>query len=207
MNKRIYYRDKFIEFTGGPAQPAQNQSLDIITKTSPGPKVIEPIIDEFLAAEKGASFRIVKQDFKKTIALIKPRFHYIEAAGGFIEKDGQYLFIYRHDRWDLPKGKREKNESAEQCAVRECEEECGIKKLVILKKMQSTWHIYAHKGGFALKKTFWFGMSTTYNGKLVPQLDEDIREARWMRPEEVESVVLKNTYYTIADVVAEALNR
>ena len=35
----------------------------------------------------------------------------VEAAGGLVEHtDGRYLFIYRNGKWDLPKGKIEKNE-------------------------------------------------------------------------------------------------
>ena len=51
----------------------------------------------------------------------------IEAAGGLvINRKGEYLFIYRNDKWDLPKGKLEKGERKRQGAVREVEEECGI---------------------------------------------------------------------------------
>src|SRR5580698_8619121 len=39
-------------------------------------------------------------------------FIFIEAAGGLINNDkNQYLFIYRQDTWDLPKGKLEKKEA------------------------------------------------------------------------------------------------
>ena len=35
----------------------------------------------------------------------------MEAAGGLVKHaNGSYLFIYRNDKWDLPKGKIEKNE-------------------------------------------------------------------------------------------------
>src|SRR5438552_3388516 len=51
----------------------------------------------------------------------------IEAAGGIVKNtDGAYLFIYRLDKWDLPKGKIEKGEKTKEAAVREVEEECGI---------------------------------------------------------------------------------
>ena len=51
----------------------------------------------------------------------------IEAAGGLVKNEnGDYLFIYRNDKWDLPKGKIEKDEKTKVAAVREVEEECGI---------------------------------------------------------------------------------
>ena len=35
----------------------------------------------------------------------------VEAAGGFVaHQDGRFLFIYRNDKWDLPKGKIQKKE-------------------------------------------------------------------------------------------------
>src|SRR3569833_145078 len=52
----------------------------------------------------------------------------IEAAGGVVENDkGDLLFIYRNIKWDLPKGKLEIGEMKKVGAVREVEEECGIK--------------------------------------------------------------------------------
>ena len=40
--------------------------------------------------------------------------------------NGSYLFIYRNDKWDLPKGKIEKNEVVIEAAVREVMEETGV---------------------------------------------------------------------------------
>ena len=48
-------------------------------------------------------------------------------------------------------------------------------------------------------------MQTEYAGKLQPQLDEHITEAIWFTRKEVAGIALKDTYYTIADVVNEAL--
>ena len=41
------------------------------------------------------------------------------AAGGVVTNpEGKVLFIYRNDKWDLPKGKLDKGESIEACAIR-----------------------------------------------------------------------------------------
>ena len=54
------------------------------------------------------------------------------AAGGVVtNKEGRVLFIYRNNKWDLPKGKLEKGETYEECALREVEEETGVKNLKI----------------------------------------------------------------------------
>ena len=48
------------------------------------------------------------------------------AAGGVVTNPkGKVLFIYRNDKWDLPKGKLDKGESIEDCAIREVMEETG----------------------------------------------------------------------------------
>ena len=52
----------------------------------------------------------------------------IEAAGGVVEQDGLIAVVHRprYDDWSLPKGKLDKNESAERAALREVEEETGL---------------------------------------------------------------------------------
>jgi ADP-ribose pyrophosphatase len=58
-------------------------------------------------------------------------FKVVEAAGGVVSnKNGEILFIRRMGKWDLPKGKIEKGESLEQAAIREVEEETGIRELI-----------------------------------------------------------------------------
>jgi 8-oxo-dGTP diphosphatase len=53
----------------------------------------------------------------------------IEAAGGVVLRDGLVALVHRprYDDWSLPKGKLDPGESAEQAAVREVEEETGIR--------------------------------------------------------------------------------
>jgi len=57
----------------------------------------------------------------------------IRASGGVVLRDGpngpEVLIVHRprYDDWSLPKGKREAGETDEQCAVREVEEETGVR--------------------------------------------------------------------------------
>ncbi len=207
MNKKIYYNDKFIEFGDQSTQFTDNQLLDIIPELEEKDQRVEKILTDFLDEKSRKSYRLINWDFGKFFDKFRRKTKYIEAAGGVIEKEGQFLFIFRHRRWDLPKGKREKNEAIEDCALRECEEECGISGLSIVKQLSSTWHVYPHKGSHALKQTFWFHMRSTYSGQLVPQLEEDITEVRWFNREQINEIALSNTYYTISDVIKESLNR
>ncbi len=204
MNRKIYLNDKFIEFTAPEAQSSQNQSFkfDGLPESE---KKLNKLIEEFLDETKKHAIYISTSDFEKTLELLKKSFYYIEAAGGFIEKENAFLFIRRHNRWDLPKGKLEKDETIEAAAVRECEEECGIKNLKIIKPLASTFHIYQYKKGYALKQCYWFYMQTDYSERLVPQLEESITEVKWCSKEEIISTLLKDTYYTITDVSLEAL--
>ena len=88
----------------------------------------------------------------------------IKAAGGLVKNlNGEYLFIYRNDKWDLPKGKVEKNERVKEAAVREVEEECGIKVDKLGDKICKTYHVYINKGDVVLKKTHWFDMKCIGN--------------------------------------------
>lgn len=138
-------------------------------------------------------------DFKKFSA----EFKIIEAGGGLIKNDkGQFLFIFRHDKWDLPKGKLDKKEKPDVAAVRECEEECGLKHITLKDFLLFTYHIYPYKGNWALKKTWWYNMESNETN-LVPQLEESITKVEWKGKEDMKEV-LKNTYSNIRDVMIAA---
>jgi ADP-ribose pyrophosphatase YjhB (NUDIX family) len=125
----------------------------------------------------------------------------IDAAGGLVRNEkGELLMIFRNGKWDLPKGKIEKDETPEVAAVREVEEECGIKKLKIIKPLQITFHTYLHNEKFVLKKTHWYEMTCADDKKLKPQKEEGITDVKWMKEKEVETA-MENTFYSILDVV------
>ena len=97
------------------------------------------------------------------------------AAGGVVtNKDGKVLFIYRKDKWDLPKGMLDKGETLEDCAMREVEEETGVKGLKIENFLKTTYHVFKKGGTYRLKEVHWYAMRTSYTGKLVGQKSEKI---------------------------------
>jgi 8-oxo-dGTP diphosphatase len=53
----------------------------------------------------------------------------IKAAGCVVVRDGRVLLIHRerYDDWSLPKGKLDPGESWEEAALREVEEETGVR--------------------------------------------------------------------------------
>ena len=104
----------------------------------------------------------------------------VTAAGGMVLNDkDEILFIYRKKRWDLPKGKTEKNETIESSAIREVEEETGVEGLKVTKFLQKTYHIFKRKGRYRLKVTHWYEMRTSYEGELRPETKEGIEKAKW----------------------------
>ena len=87
-------------------------------------------------------------------------------------------------KWDLPKGKREKNETSKRTAVREVQEECNIT-VKLGRRICTTWHTYTMNKNSFLKKTKWYLMDSVDDAKMKPALEEDIEELRWMTRKEV----------------------
>src|SRR5215207_6225786 len=86
----------------------------------------------------GVFFHPHLEELKK--AFIK-KFTYVKAAGGVVINDhAQLLMIHRKGKWDLPKGKLNKGEKLEDCAIREVEEETGLKKLKLLSPLTVSYH-------------------------------------------------------------------
>jgi ADP-ribose pyrophosphatase YjhB (NUDIX family) len=131
------------------------------------------------------------------------KFPCVEAAGGLVaHSNGSYLFIYRNDKWDLPKGKVEKREVIIDAAVREVMEETGVADLVVKKPMPTTYHVYNANGKYKLKKTYWFLMKTNSNAPLTPQLEENIQSAFWKTTSEFPSLK-ENAYENIKILLEE----
>jgi ADP-ribose pyrophosphatase YjhB (NUDIX family) len=142
------------------------------------------------------------QNFVEACKVFNSLFSPVQAAGGIARnRSGAYLFIKRLGVWDLPKGKLDKNESVTHAALREVSEETGLTGLQILKSLPSTFHIYTdYKGKEILKETHWFEMSCNEGQTLVPQLEEDITEARWFSENELH-IPIQNTYASIKELL------
>jgi 8-oxo-dGTP pyrophosphatase MutT (NUDIX family) len=127
-------------------------------------------------------------------------FPIVEAAGGLVRhQDGRFLFIFRNDKWDLPKGRIEKNEPIRIAAVREVEEETGVDGLEIVKPLIETFHVFNRNGKYKLKKTFWYEMKTASTVTLTPQLNEGIEQAVWVLEKEIPQN-FENAYENIKQV-------
>ncbi|MGS2727369.1 NUDIX hydrolase [Psychroserpens sp. BH13MA-6] len=125
----------------------------------------------------------------------------VVAGGGKVyNSEGKVLFIYRNDKWDLPKGKTEKKETIEETAMREVEEETGVGGLEIVKPLETTYHIFKRNGRHRIKVTYWFEMRTKFDGELFPQEKEGITKVAWLDDTESQEA-LQNSYANIRILV------
>jgi 8-oxo-dGTP pyrophosphatase MutT (NUDIX family) len=157
--------------------------------------------------------RFINNPFALKLYLFKPNhskqlyrdflsmFVKIEAAGGLVlNSSGQFLFIYRYGKWDLPKGKIEAFEKKDEAALREVEEETAIGRLTIINPLIHTRHLYEEKGKQCIKVTWWYYMKTSDNNVPVPQQEEGITNAQWIDRDKLKDVMM-NTYPSIIDVI------
>lgn len=149
---------------------------------------------------------LISEEADTVFDRIVSQFSPIYAGGGVTTNEhGEILMIFRHTRWDLPKGKLEPGENIEECALREVTEECGVDPagLALGKFLTETFHLYQLNGEWIVKKTSWYAMTYTGKQKPTPQTEEDITALEWVNPAKLDTY-LRTTYPTIVDVFAAA---
>ena len=124
----------------------------------------------------------------------------IAGGGKVLNSSERILFIFRNGKWDLPKGKAESNETIDKTALREVQEETGIKGISITKPLDITYHIFKRNNQYQIKKTYWFEMFSEYEGDLKPQLNEGITKVKWIGPKKLKKVK-KNIYANIESLI------
>ncbi|WP_079645767.1 NUDIX hydrolase [Sphingobacterium nematocida] len=188
-----------------------NQSLLILADFAPSIKgTVQTIGLQDIDLEKlfnsitknnDLTYLYVHPNINQVLKNILTKVKIIHAAGGLVKNgEGDYLFIYRLDKWDLPKGKVEESEKMKDAALREVEEECGIKVNYLGPKIATTYHTYYMRGKFVLKQTKWYEMGVNKVPKLIPQTEEDITEAIWLNAKELDKVE-RNTYPLISEIL------
>ena len=127
----------------------------------------------------------------------------IIAAGGIVQNDdNEILLMFRRGVWDMPKGKLDEGETIARCAVREVEEETGLRNIELGKFIKKTYHEYADKWlkKEVIKETHWYAMRISGNQTLVPQAEEDIEKIVWVKPEEINNY-MNNMHKNIIEVI------
>lgn len=146
---------------------------------------------------------IFHHDIDELRERFKSCFKQVYAGGGLVRNlNGDYLVIKRLGKWDLPKGKVNKNETIEHAAVREVSEETGLTGIKIVSPLLSTYHSY-YIDEQILKRTSWYEMVYEGDETPVPETEEDITEIRWVKKEEL-SELTSNTFPAIIDVLKYA---
>ena len=129
------------------------------------------------------------------------KFTVIQAAGGVVKNENdEVLLIHRRGKWDLPKGKLDKGETLEECAVREVQEETGLKEIKLLKPLIITYHTYHEGTRFVLKESHWYTMHAGKDQQLTPQTEEGIQQITWLTKKDL-NPYLKQAYPSIVDVL------
>ena len=133
---------------------------------------------------------------EKLISSFKKKIKVISAGGGIVKNSfDETLFIYRRNKWDLPKGKKDKGETIDLTALREVKEETGIGNLKIIDFRMKTYHIFKKNNEYCLKETTWYNMISDFDGKFVPEIKEDITKVVWKNESKIQKI--KNTFPNI----------
>jgi len=129
------------------------------------------------------------------------KFTIIQAGGGLVlNEKNEILLIFRKGKWDLPKGKLDKGETISACAVREVEEETGLKNVQLIEPLIITYHTYHEGSKFILKESHWYTMKVSGNQTLTPQTEEDILEVKWITKVEAKQY-FPECYPSVVDVL------
>lgn len=135
------------------------------------------------------------------------KFTILKAGGGLVLNDkDEVLLIHRRGMWDLPKGKLEKGEKIEECAVREVEEETGLKNVQLVSPLVITWHTYHEGTKFILKESHWYYMKVNGAQELVPQTEEDIHRIEWVKQDAL-ATYISGAFPSIKDVLEAGLHK
>lgn len=110
----------------------------------------------------------------------------VEAAGGVVLDDrGRVVLVHRprYDDWTLPKGKLDPGESFEEAAVREVEEETGLR-CRLVRELPSVE--YTDAKGRSKVVRYWL-MEVEADTGFVP--NNEVDELRRMSPEEAQALL------------------
>jgi 8-oxo-dGTP pyrophosphatase MutT (NUDIX family) len=121
----------------------------------------------------------------------------VHAAGGVVVRDGKVLLVHRprYDDWTLPKGKLDPGESFQDAALREVEEETGVR-ASLGRELPAVWY----RVGTRPKLVRYWLMEPRSETPFVPNDETD--ELRWLTRDEAMALL---SYARDREVLAAAL--
>jgi len=168
------------------------------------PPAVNAMIHE-MQQEKVHAGIFLHGDLEKLKHAFWKKFLIVQAGGGLVKNEmNETLFMFRRQKWDLPKGKLDPGETIEECALREVTEETGLSGVELKEFLLTTYHTYNENGKHILKESHWYNMVSNSKQKLIPQAEEDIQEVKWVKQEQL-GEVLSNTYPSVIDVIEHNL--
>lgn len=148
---------------------------------------------------------VLTNQVEKAWTFFQQSFKPVTAGGGIVfNEKNEVLFIYRRGKWDLPKGKLDKGETIDACALREVREETGLTTLSLGEFAGNTYHVYHEKKKHILKTTVWYKMLAAGNQVFIPQTEEDIESMEWI-PKKEWGKPFANTFPAIKNILEELI--
>jgi 8-oxo-dGTP diphosphatase len=120
----------------------------------------------------------------------------VKASGGVVTRDVKVALVHRprYDDWSFPKGKMDRGETWEECALREIEEEIGLRCRL---GDELSPAFYRDNKGRAKVVRYW--LMEPIDGEFVAT--DEVDEVRWVTPAEAEDLL---TYERDRELLREA---
>ena len=132
----------------------------------------------------------------------------VQLAGAVVyaRKDGDLMLAFVHDifgHWTLSKGKSEEGETFEETAIREIEEELGLK-MKIIDTLGDNEYVSSHPEKIKIRKQVKYFLGETEYGELRSTEDKNgLDDARWFSLDEIAGL---NFYEDIFPIVTKAVS-
>lgn len=162
---------------------------------------LEAFINDVFEGEFDSGILVRVDSVSDTVTRLRNQLTTIIAAGGVVSNtNDELLMIFRRGKWDLPKGKLDAGEDLESAAIREVMEETGVTGLTIIHKATVMDYIYRDKGKIFLKEIHWYDMHCADNNILIPQTNEGITDAQWVKKGDIHEK-MENTYASVRELL------